>query len=90
MIRGIAYDMLYRRADIGRAKTSFHPKTNYVPEKYLKGNKKVYKYKYSPYPNYFAKRPPKGTKKLLVKVYSYQSKKYGGFSPAYKKKVKAR
>ena len=61
-----------------------------VNGKYLKGNKKVYKYKYSPYPNYFAKRPPKGTKKLLVKVYSYQSKKYGGFSPAYKKKVKAR
>lgn len=43
MIRGIAYDMLYRRADIGRAKTSFHPKTNYVPEKYLKGNKEITK-----------------------------------------------
>ena len=43
MIKGVASDMLYSRADIGSAKTSFHPKTNYVPEKYLKGNKEITK-----------------------------------------------
>lgn len=41
LIQGIAYDMLYSRANFGKAKTSFHPKTNYVPEKYLRGNKEI-------------------------------------------------
>lgn len=41
LIQGIAYDTLYSRANFGRAKTSFHPKTNYVPEKYLRGNKEI-------------------------------------------------
>lgn len=55
-----------------------------------KGNKKTYTYKYRPYPNYFVKRPPKGMKKYTVRVWSYQSSKYGGYSPIYKTKKKIR
>ena len=57
--------------------------------KYLKGNKKKYTTTFTPYPNYFVKRPPKGLK-YKVKIRSYQSKKYNGFSPTYAKTKKVR
>ena len=60
----------------------------WVNGKFIKGNKKTYTVKFTPYPNYFVKKPPKGLKKVTVKIRSYQSKKYYGFSPTYKKKKK--
>ena len=60
----------------------------WVNGKFVKGNKKKYTVKFTPYPNYFVKKPPKGLKKVTVKIRSYQSKKYYGFSPMYKKKKK--
>ena len=56
--------------------------------KYCKGNKKKYTFKFTPYPNYRVKRPPKGLGKVKVYVGSYQSKKWGGFSPFKSKKKK--
>ena len=62
----------------------------WVEGKYIKGNKKTYKATFTPYPNYFVKRPPKGLKKVKVRVKSYQSKKYGGFSPTKSRRVKVK
>ena len=58
--------------------------------RFLKGNKLKYTTVFSPYPNYYFKRPPKGLKKYAVSVCSYNSKKYGGYSPLKKRKVKVR
>ena len=61
----------------------------WVNGKYLKGNKKTYKTTFTPYPNYFVKKPPKKLK-YKVTIKSYQSKDYGGFSPAYSKTKKVK
>ena len=61
----------------------------WVNGKYLKGNKKTYKTTFTPYPNYFTKKPPKKLK-YKVTIKSYQSKDYGGFSPAYSKTKKVK
>lgn len=56
--------------------------------KYLKGNKKTYTTTFTIYPNYFFKRPNKSGSKYTVSFRSYQSKKYGGYSPMYSKAKK--
>lgn len=61
----------------------------WVNGKFLKGNKKKYTATFTPYPNYYTKRPPKG-QKFRVKIRSYQSKSYYGFSPTYSKKKKVK
>ena len=58
--------------------------------KYLKGNKKTYTTTFNVYPNYFTKRPPKSMNKCKVKIWSYQSKTYGGYSPKAKRTKKVR
>ena len=61
----------------------------WINGKFVKGNKKTYKATFTPYPNYFTKKHPKGMK-YKVKCRSFQSKKYYGFSPIYKKKKKVK
>ena len=58
-----------------------------VNGRYLKGNKKTYTTTFNPYPNYHT-RHPRGRAKYTVNLYSYQSKKYGGYSPTYSKTKK--
>ncbi|MBQ2677720.1 MAG: hypothetical protein IJF96_02280 [Firmicutes bacterium] len=61
----------------------------YINGKYLKGNKKKYTTTFTPYPNYFTKKPPKG-QRYKVKIRSYQSKQYNGFSPVYSRNKKVK
>ena len=56
---------------------------------YKKGNKKKYTEVFVPAMNYFTKKPPKG-QKVKVRIRSYQSKKYKGFSRLYVKTKKVR
>jgi hypothetical protein len=58
-----------------------------VNGRYLKGNKKTYTTTFNPYPNYH-KKHPRGRSKFKVTLRSYQSKKYGGYSPTYSKTKK--
>ncbi|MBR0399188.1 MAG: hypothetical protein IJH95_00005 [Mogibacterium sp.] len=58
-----------------------------VNGRYLKGNKKTYTTTFNPYPNYHTRRP-RGRAKFKVSLRSYQSKKYGGYSPTYSKTKK--
>lgn len=60
----------------------------WVDGTFLKGNKKKYTKIITPTYNYYRKKPPKGLKKVKISIKSYQSKSYGGFSPAKTKKVK--
>jgi len=60
----------------------------WVDGTFLKGNKKKYTKIITPTYNYYRKKPPKGLKKVKISIKSYQSKSYGGFSPANTKKVK--
>ena len=41
MIKELAFYLLYSKASMKESKLRFHPKTDYLPEKYLRGNKEI-------------------------------------------------